>query len=261
MILKDCQQVLYEKFFTHPLWETTMCLQPADQTLSFPKGILKNLCVRIGTLYAPAYFLVIETDTDERAPIIQGRPFLNTTGAVIYASTTNISFHIKGQKEMFSFKNKTTQIPEQSWHEPRKRTNRRNRNKQMWTESAQGGQDRRLKSPFLIKKDDPGVPSIECTNNGYSFQKTLYDTGSDVNIMTAVTYQLLHGTMLLQPTYIRLQVIFRSLTWEKTSMIHPPSLGDRSSTLSKQSSTLEPEMSTCTSPLGRYATTLMILTI
>jgi len=107
-------RVLYEKFFTHPLLETTMCLQPADQTLSFPKGILKNLCVRIGTLYAPAYFLVIETDTDERAPIIQGRPFLNTTGAVIYASTTNISFHIKGRKEMFSFKNKTTQIPEQS---------------------------------------------------------------------------------------------------------------------------------------------------
>ena len=66
---------------------------------------------------------------------------------------------------------------------------------------AQGGQDRQLKSPFLIKKDDPGVPSIECTINGYSFQKTLYDTGSDVNIMAAVTYQLLHGTMPLQPIY------------------------------------------------------------
>jgi len=49
-------------------------------------------------------------------------------------------------------------------------------------------QHRRLKSPFLIKKDDPGVPSIECTINGYSFQKTLYDTGSDDNIMVAVTY-------------------------------------------------------------------------
>ena len=77
----------------------------------------------------------------------------------------------------------------------------------MWTESAkmvtaaQGGQDRRLKSPFLIKKDDPGVPSIECAINGYSFQKTLYDTGSDNNIMAAVTYQLLHGTMPLQPIY------------------------------------------------------------
>ena len=153
-------RVLYEKFFTHPFLETTMCLQLADQTLSFPKGILKNLYVRVGTLYAPADFVVIEIDTDEREPIILGRPFLNTSGAVIYASAAKIHFHIKGRKETFSFKNKTTQISELSRHEPRKRTNRRNRNKQMWTESAkmvtavQGGQDRRLKSPFLVKNGD-----------------------------------------------------------------------------------------------------------
>jgi len=58
----------------------------------------------------------------------------------------------------------------------------------------------------LIKKDDPSVPSIECTINRYSFQKTLYDTGSDINIMAAVTYQLLHGTMPLKLTYIQLQM-------------------------------------------------------
>jgi len=126
-------RVLYEKFFTYPLLETTMCLQLADRTLSFPKGILKNLYARVGTLYAPADFVVIETDTDERAPSILGRPFLNTSGAVIYASATKISFYIKGRKETFSFKNKTTPIPEQSRHEPRKRTNRRNKNNQMWT--------------------------------------------------------------------------------------------------------------------------------
>jgi hypothetical protein len=79
-------------------------------------------------LYAPADFLVIETGTDERAPIILGRLFLNTSGAFIYASAAKISFYIKGRKETFSFKNKTTQIPEQSRHGPRKRTNRRNRN-------------------------------------------------------------------------------------------------------------------------------------
>ena len=38
-------RVLYEKFFTHPFLETTMCLQLADQTLSFPKGVMKNLFV------------------------------------------------------------------------------------------------------------------------------------------------------------------------------------------------------------------------
>ena len=70
----------------------------------------------------------------------------------------------------------------------------------MWTESAkmvivvQGGQDRRLKSPFLTKKDDLGIPSIQCSINGYNFQKTLCDTGSGVNIMAAATYQLLLGT-------------------------------------------------------------------
>jgi len=105
--------------------------------------------------------MVIESGTDERAPIILGRPLLNTSGVVIYACTAKISFYIKGKKETFSFKNKTTQILEQSRHEPRKRINRRNMNKQMWTESAkmvtaaQGGQDRGLKSPFLTKKDNP----------------------------------------------------------------------------------------------------------
>jgi len=107
-------KVLYEKFFTYPLIETTMCLQFAHQALSFPKGILKNLCVQVGTLYAPVDFMVIETGNDERAAVILGRPFLNTLGAVIYASATKISFYIKGRKETFSFKNKTTQIPEQS---------------------------------------------------------------------------------------------------------------------------------------------------
>jgi len=75
--------------------------------------------------------VVIETDTDERASIILGRQFLNTSGVVIYASAAKISFYIKGRKEMFSFENKITQISEQSRHEPRKRTNRRSRNKQM----------------------------------------------------------------------------------------------------------------------------------
>jgi len=124
--------------------------------------------------------MVIETGTDETAPIILWRPFLNTSGVVIYASAAKISFYIKGRKETFSFKNKTTEISEQSRHEPRKRTNMRNRNKQMWTKLAkmvaavQGGQDRRLKSPFLTKKDGP------------------------------VTYQLLFRTMPLKSTYIQL---------------------------------------------------------
>jgi len=212
-------------------------------------------------LYAPVDFVVIETGNDERAPIFLGRPFLNTSGAVIYASAAKISFYIKGRNETFSFKNKTTQIPEQSQQESRKRTNRRNRNKQVWTESAKmvtavhEGQDHRLKSPFLTKKDDPEMSSIYYSIKGYNFYKMFCDTGSGVNIMAAVTYRLLFGTMPLKTTYIQLQMAdqtfrevkgtvthvpikiddhfvytdFRLLTWEKTNTIHPSTLEDRSS--------------------------------
>ena len=120
--------------------------------------------------------------------------------------------------------------------------------------AVQGGQDCQLKSPFVTKKDDPGMPSIQCSINGYNFHKTLCDTGSGVNIMAAVTYQLLFGTMPLKSTYIQLQMAdhtFRKVEGTKTSTIHPSSLGDRSSAPLKQSSTLEPEKSTCTSPLRR----------
>ena len=51
-------------------------------------------------MYAPANFVVIETGTEERAPIILGRPF-QTTRAVIYANAAKISLYIKGKKKTF----------------------------------------------------------------------------------------------------------------------------------------------------------------
>jgi hypothetical protein len=68
-------------------------------------------CKVVGTLYVPADFVVVETGNDERAPIILGRPFLNTSGAVIYASAAKISFYIKGTKETFSIVLRTTSVP------------------------------------------------------------------------------------------------------------------------------------------------------
>ena len=90
--------VLYEKFFTYSLLETTMCLQFADQALSFPKRILKNLCVRVGTLYALADFGVIETGNDERGPIILGRPFLELSSTPVLPRSVSTS---KGERRHF----------------------------------------------------------------------------------------------------------------------------------------------------------------
>jgi hypothetical protein len=137
----------------------------------------------------------------------------------------------------------------------------------MWTESAkmvtavQGGQDHLFKSPFLTKKDDPGMPSIQCSINGYNFQKMLCDTGSGVNIMAA--------SHLSDPAWNHVPTTnihsalddFKVIDMGEDKYDPPSSLGDRSSAPLKQSSTLEPEKSTCTSPLRRYATILLTLTI
>jgi hypothetical protein len=60
---------------------------------------------------------------------------------------------------------------------PKKKNNRRNKNKnkkpQMETvrmvTAVHREHDHQLKSPHLIKKDDPGVPTIKCTINRSSF--------------------------------------------------------------------------------------------
>ena len=62
--------------------------------------------------------------------------------------------------------------------------------------------DHLLTSPFLAKKDDLGVPVIECTIGQRIFHKTFYDIGSGVNIMSKVTYEYLFDNEPLYPTYM-----------------------------------------------------------
>jgi hypothetical protein len=132
-------KVIYDKMFNYPLLHTTMCLQLADQSLCYTKRILEDICVRVGSSYVPIDFMVIETGGDEKSPIILGRPFLNTAGAIMYANTAKICFNIKGKRETFFFKDRVLQFPSRPQHpyEPKKKNNRKNKNKKpQQTESA-----------------------------------------------------------------------------------------------------------------------------
>jgi hypothetical protein len=71
--------------------------------------------------------------------------------------------------------------------------------------------DHLLTPPFLVKKDDPRVPTIECTINQRIFHKTFCDIGSGVNIMSKVTYEYLFGNEPLYPTYMQLQMANQSI--------------------------------------------------
>jgi hypothetical protein len=104
-------KVIYDKMFNYPLLYTTMCLQLVDQSLCYTKGILEDICVRVGSSYVPVDFVVIEIGGDEKSPIILGRPFLNTARTIMYTNTTKICFNIKGKRETFFFKDRVLQFP------------------------------------------------------------------------------------------------------------------------------------------------------
>ena len=87
-------KVIYEKIHGDPLLYTTMHLQLTDEPLCYPKGILEDVCVRVGCSYIPVDFVVLDTGRDIRALIILGLPFLSTTKAIIYADSAKIYFTI-----------------------------------------------------------------------------------------------------------------------------------------------------------------------
>jgi len=131
----------------------------------------------------------------------------------MYANTAKIIFNIKGKRETFFFKNRVLQFP--AHPQQQNNQNKKNKTKSKKTKKTETVRmvtavhrehDHMLKSPRLIKKDDPGVLTIQCSIKRSSFNKAICDTGSGVNIMTKVTYEYLYGTMPLEPTYAQLQM-------------------------------------------------------
>jgi hypothetical protein len=66
---------------------TTVMLQLADRLLKRPRGILKDVLIKVDKFYFPVDFIVIDTepvhDVINQIPVILGRPFLATANALI----------------------------------------------------------------------------------------------------------------------------------------------------------------------------------
>ncbi|XP_024016274.1 uncharacterized protein LOC112089752 [Eutrema salsugineum] len=62
---------------------TKISLVFADRSTKFPVGILEDLDVQIGDTLIPADFVVLEVDEEPKDPLIFGRSFLCTGGAII----------------------------------------------------------------------------------------------------------------------------------------------------------------------------------
>ncbi|KAJ8752535.1 hypothetical protein K2173_004823 [Erythroxylum novogranatense] len=76
------------------LTPTTIALQLADRSVKYSVGVLEDGPIKVGNLYVPVDFVILEMEKDTRTPIILGRPFLATVGCQIDVKNGKLSFEI-----------------------------------------------------------------------------------------------------------------------------------------------------------------------
>ncbi|XP_024013196.1 uncharacterized protein LOC112087517 [Eutrema salsugineum] len=72
-----------------------------DRSFRLPIGLLKDLPVKIGDFEDPTDFIVLEMDEDPVDPLILGRPFLATAGAIIDVRGGKIELHLGSESLTF----------------------------------------------------------------------------------------------------------------------------------------------------------------
>ena len=121
-----------------------------DQSIRFPEGIAKDIMVRIQDHYAPTDFMVLDMGEEEDdTPIILGRPFLNTTNAIIYVESRQVNFQFPGEKVRCYFNSYTT------YEQPKKSRSRRRHWSRKQKNQSPSNEWEEYKEPEQVGEDEP----------------------------------------------------------------------------------------------------------
>ncbi|XP_073120079.1 uncharacterized protein [Henckelia pumila] len=76
---------------------TTITLQLADHSLTYPRGIVENVLVKVDKFIFPADFVVHDMEEYQDVPLILGRPFLETGRALIDVQEGELTLRVGGE--------------------------------------------------------------------------------------------------------------------------------------------------------------------
>jgi hypothetical protein len=83
--------------------ECSLNLHLVDSTIKKPMGQINNVLILANRNYVPIDLIILNIDCNPSCPIILGRPFLRTIGAVIDMMEGNIKFQFPLRKGMEQF--------------------------------------------------------------------------------------------------------------------------------------------------------------
>lgn len=76
-----------------------MSIQLADRSTKYPRGIIDDVLVQVGSLVFQVDFVIIDISGDIEVPLILGRPFLATTKALIDVGEGKLTLRL-GEEEV-----------------------------------------------------------------------------------------------------------------------------------------------------------------
>jgi len=83
---------LFKRIGISELKPTKITLKLADRTNVYPVGFIEDIPIEVGGIYIPTDFIVLDMDEDDQVPILLGRPFLATAGAMMDVKGGMIAF-------------------------------------------------------------------------------------------------------------------------------------------------------------------------
>ncbi|XP_042016340.1 uncharacterized protein LOC121764371 [Salvia splendens] len=95
----------FRKMKIGTLKPTTITLQMADRTVTYPKGIVEDVLVRVHDFIFPVDFVVLDMEEDVNIPLILGRPFLATGKALIDVAKGELTLHMGNKRHILSIYN------------------------------------------------------------------------------------------------------------------------------------------------------------
>ena len=92
---------VFKKLNLGPLRPTNTTIQLANRSIMFPKGCIEDVPLKVGDFSFLVDFIVLDIAEDDRIPIILGRPFLATLGALIDVREGKLTLCVGDQKASF----------------------------------------------------------------------------------------------------------------------------------------------------------------
>ncbi|CAL1353967.1 unnamed protein product [Linum trigynum] len=92
----------FKKLDLGELSPTRMSIQLADRSIVHPRGIIKDLLVKVGAFTYPVNFVILDINEDVDVPLILGRPFLATAKALIDVHSDKLTLRAGNEHATFS---------------------------------------------------------------------------------------------------------------------------------------------------------------